>query len=315
MERPFDFRTKTDEKMKSHNYQAGLFAWIFLVLLFAVGHTARLFAQTESNEEKQRARISLDFFSINNEEQKLVATVKVRVEGFFQNVSDAEIDFYKEEVSPEHLMGSVKTDANGRAEISFSQGADTTLWFTYFAVLEDDPNFVDAENDIEVRRGFLKMDTEEMDSVKMIEIFVGAPDSAGNIAPVEEVGARIFVERLFGLLPVSDEFGSTDEEGVLSVEFPADIPGDENGNITLVAQVSDHEEFGNLVFKKRVSWGVPNKMNESELVKELWLSSSNTSGVFLIIVNLMLMGVFGVVVYIVIQLFKISRLGLEGNPK
>ena len=43
-----------------------------------VGSTVKLLAQ-ESTEEDKKARISLDFFRIKNQEQKLVKKIKTRV--------------------------------------------------------------------------------------------------------------------------------------------------------------------------------------------------------------------------------------------
>jgi len=297
--------------MKNHNFRIHKLAWLILLILFTCGTTVSLHSQTESTKKKQRARISLDFFSINNEEQKLVATVKTKIEGFYQNVSDVEIQFFKEEISPENRLGRIKTGTNGIAEINIPVDADTALWFTYIAILENNPNFRDADKEIEVKKGFMVMDLEEIDSVKMIKIFVGAPDSVGNITPAEEVNARAYVKRLFGLLPISDEFGSTDEEGLLNIEFPTHIIGDKNGDVTIVTQVSDHDEFGNLEFRKSAHWGIPIKMEKSELDKELWLSFSNTPPVFVGIVNMVLIGVLGVVVYILFQLRQIRNLGLK----
>jgi hypothetical protein len=297
--------------MTNKKFRLYTLAWIILTVLFISGSSLKLFSQTESKAEKQKARISLDFFNINNEEQKLVATVKTKVEGYYQNISGVEILFFKTEVSPENLLGNVKTDENGKAAINLKENADTALWSTYVAVLENNPNFKDVEKEIEVKKGFLSMELEEIDSVKMIKIFAGTPDSTGNLIPAEEVNTRVYVKRLFGLLPISDEFESTNEEGLLNIVFPPDIAGDEKGNITVVAQVSDHDEFGNLEFRKNASWGIPIKMDKSEQERDLWLSSSNTPKVFVWIVNLMLIGILGVIVYIIFQLLRISNLGLN----
>lgn len=298
--------------MKNQIFRIHTLAWVILVALMTTGSAVRLFAQ-ESTEEDKRARISLDFFNVNNEEHRLVATVKTKVEGFFENVMGVKISFYKDEASEGNLLGTQETDMNGKATIAFPMPeADTSIWFRYIAVMEDVPGYRDADKEVEVRKASLEFTTEEMDSVKTVNIFVSAPDSSGNMAPVADVNARLFVKRLFGALLVSDEMGFTDEEGALSVEFPSDVPGEQDGNLLVIARVSDHDEFGNLEFSRHIPWGVPVKWDESEQVKELWLSSSNTSRVFLIIVNLMLLGVVGVVVYIIRQLFQISRLGLEG---
>ena len=295
--------------MNNNKFQIHTLSWIILIVILIGGNAVTLFSQTESTEKKQRARISLDFFNINNEEQKLVATVKAKVEGFYQNVIGVEINFFKEEVSPENLIGKAITGENGKAAINFLEETDTSLWFTYVAVLDNNPDFKDAEKDIEVKKGYLQMDLEVIDSVKMVKIFVAAPDSVGNLIPVEEVSTRVYVKRLFGPLPISDDSESTDEEGLLNIEFPSEILGDENGNVTIITKVSDHDEFGNLEFRKSAPWGIPLKLDKSEENKALWLSSSNTPRVLVGIVNTMLAGVLGVIVYILFQLYRISKLG------
>ncbi|MCB0592968.1 MAG: hypothetical protein H6557_15760 [Lewinellaceae bacterium] len=300
--------------MKNQIFRMHTLNWVILVALMTVGSAVKLIAQ-ESTEEDKKARISLDFFSINNREQKLVATVKTKVEGFFENVAGVKISFYKGEASEENLLGSRETDMNGKATLAFSPKSDTALWFTYIAVLENVPGYKDAEKEVEAKKAVLEFTTEEMDSVRTVNIVVTAPDSAGNMAPVADVNARLFVKRLFGALPVSDEMETTDEDGALSVEFPSDIPGDKDGNLLLVARVSDHEEFGNLEFSKTVPWGQAVQLDQSKQMKELWLSSSNTYKGFLIIVNLMLLGVVGVIVYIIRQLMQIKKLGLEGSSE
>ncbi len=45
----------------------------------------------------------------------------------------------------------------------------------------------------------------------------------------------------------------TDEKGILTVEFPDNIPGDEIGNLTIVTQIEDHEEFGTLINSKEMT--------------------------------------------------------------
>ena len=126
-----------------------------------------------------------------------------------------------------------------------------------------------------MKRSQTELSLEIEDSTKFIHFFVGAPDSTGSIVPVEDVEARIYVKRLFGLLPVSEDFETTNEEGILTIQFPDDIPGDENGTLNIIAKVTDHDEFGNLIHSKEINWGVPLKVNDKVMSRELWSPSTS----------------------------------------
>jgi len=198
-----------------------------------------------------------------------------------------------------------------KADLLISWKEDTSLSFTYIASLESHPDYRDAERDIEIWKSLFELKTEEIDSVKLARVFVGKPTYTGELEPVEDVNVRIYVKRLFGLLPVSEEFESTDEEGYFDFEFPLDIPGDETGNLTVVAQVNDHEEFGNLEFQTQVKWGIPVSYDQTVEARELWLSSSNVPNLLVITVSILVLAIITVIIYIISILIQIKRIGME----
>ncbi len=255
--------------------------------------------------------MSLAFFNINNETRRLVATVKTRVQGYYENVKGVTIHFYQDAESPENLIGDAVTNDKGIATIDLPEKRETPLWTTYVATLKDALPYADADRDVTIKKAVMELTTEEKDSVKTVKVFVGSPDSTGNIIPAEGVTVGIFVRRLFGLLPITKDFTATDAEGNLVIAFPPGIPGDENGNLTIVAQVNDHDDFGNLEASKQLRWGEATVFDRSAQLKELWLSSANTSRVILTLTTLMLIGVLGVVLFIIQQLSRISKLGLR----
>ena len=182
---------------------------------------------------------------------------------------------------------------------------------TYVATLVNDPDYKDADKDITVKKAVMEIHTMSEDSARSVQVFVGAPDSTGAVTPLEGVTTRIFVKRLFGMLPISDEFGETDADGKLQVDFPPGIPGDANGDLTLVAQVNDNDDYGNLEASESVPWGDPTLLDKTEQMKELWQSSANTSRFILFLSTSIMLGVVGVIVYIIRQLTNISRIGIH----
>lgn len=230
-----------------------------ILLLMTAGNNSPILAQdsTAIVEEKIKARMSLDYFSINNSEQKLVVTVKTKVEDRFVNTPGITVHLYKDLVAPENLLANPVTKNDGRATFILPATGDTVSMHTFIAAIENDSVLQDAEKEILITKAWIELTTEEQDSVKTVKVFVGSPDAEGKMQPVSGVPVGIFVKRLFGELPIGREAESTDEEGFVSLEIPGDIPGDKNGDYTIIARVSDHESFGNLEASKTVTWGIP----------------------------------------------------------
>ena len=49
---------------------------------------------------------------------------------------------------------------------------------------------------------------------------------------------------MFSLLPIGEL--TLDEAGTASIEFPSDLPGDKDGNITIIARFEENPTFGNV---------------------------------------------------------------------
>lgn len=147
----------------------------------------------------------------------------------------------------------------------------------------------------------------EKDSVKQINVLVKTVDSSGKETPAKEVETHIYIKKSFGLLPLEGDNLTTDESGMASVDFPVDIPGDSLGNVIVVAKVEDNDELGNLEDIKTVKWGIP-KFNEYVFRRRaLWATGANAPIPLVITVTSMVIGVWGVIFYIVKQLFKIKQ--------
>ncbi|MDH3710160.1 MAG: hypothetical protein OER04_09755 [Cyclobacteriaceae bacterium] len=114
----------------------------------------------------------------------------------------------------------------------------------------------------------MQLSFDEIDSVKQIVVTISTWDELGNLVPLEEADAYLYVPRMFSLLPIGDVY--TDEEGQGMLEFPTDLPGDLNGGLEIIAQIEDHDEFGNVAVSESVNWGAPVTYETSKLPRALW---------------------------------------------
>jgi hypothetical protein len=288
--------------------------WTIALLFFATTAVAQTESDsTDSDSGKGEASIELRYTEANNNTKLLEAIVKTKVEGSWQGVNGVPVQFYRNEAIPEQLLGTVASNDKGVAMLILPEDeekhASPTFEYTYIAALENNEQFEDSQEEITVAESGFEMTLEEEDSVRQVRISLTTMDAEGNEVPAGEVEVQLYVQRLFGLLPLSDDPETTDEDGEVLVEFPADIPGDTAGNLIIVAKIEDHERFGNLEFRRKINWGVPLIIDPHQSARELWSSRANAPIYLIVIVNTMLIGIWGVILYIVYQAFKIRKIG------
>lgn len=274
-------------------------------------------AQDEGSDttgtEKAETSIELVFTESNNHNKLLSATVKTKIDDSYQPVSGIEVHFYQTEVNPEQLLGIATSNKKGIAVLLVPEEKmdKSTPEYTFIAAVENNEQFEDNQEEISAAESDFEMTLETEDSVRMVHISLQAPDATGALAPVAEAEVHLYVQRMVGLLPISDDPETTDENGEVSAEFPGDIPGDEDGNLIIVAKVEDHERYGNLEFRRKVKWGVPLVIDPDRDRRQLWSSRANAPLYLIFIVNAMLIGIWGVIAYIVFNIFQIRKLGRQ----
>ena len=149
-----------------------------------------------------------------------------------------------------------------------------------------------------------------VDSVKVCKALVTSEDK-----PLKDVSVKLFVHRLFGLLPVGDPI-STDENGLATFKFPTDIPAEINGKLTVLAKVEDDDNVGNLNAKSEIDWGVIKTLtNPDKAERSLSASRERAPIYFMVASDLIILGIWGTLIYIVFQVFKIKRISSKNQKK
>ena len=156
-------------------------------------------------------------------------------------------------------------------------------------------------NHYKLELSFLKDDT--INKAKAVVTSIG---SANEAKPVKDVEVTFYAKKSYGLLPLGDA-QTTDENGEATVEFPTDLPGDSAGGVQVIARVEDNDELGNLEDSKVTNWGIPTFVDNEFHRRALWGSAANAPLPLVFTVTTMVVLVWGVIIYIVILLFKIPK--------
>ncbi len=273
-------------------------------------------AQSESDSTAaEKADLSLDFkyTEANNNTKILEATAKTKVEKAWQPVAGIQVHFYRDAEDEANLLGNATTDNNGRAVYMLPSGNEKSAGKAgeqiYVAVTDESDQFDPVSEEITVSESSFVMSLTEEDSARQVHVALHGFDAEGKEVPVKDVEVHLYIKRLFGLLPLSDDPETTDENGEVTADYSTVITGDSAGNVIIVAKVEDHETYGNLEFQRKIKWGTPLIIDPNLSARQLWSSRANAPIYLIVIVNTMLIGIWGVILYIVIQAFKISKIG------
>jgi hypothetical protein len=293
-------------------FQQLLIPAAFLVTIMIPG---RLFAQAGSTKKIEPATTedsallapSLTFVSIQKADKTvdLKATLKVKFKGSSVKLPLLKVTFLQVTDAGEKELGFVITDRIGAAvfnvkEESLVTGKDGKLHFK--AVFAGNKSMEQALEEVNVKRARLEITPVKEDSlmsvhVKLIDL------GSGTETPVGETVVGIFVKRSFYPLKIGE--GTTDSTGEASVDIPKNLPGDEKGNITLLAKLDENEVYGNLEASVAQQWGVPVSNLSQELPRALW---SSHPPIWMLVTFIVLMAtVWGHYVVIIYELFRLRK--------
>jgi len=265
------------------------------------------------DNEKKSVNLSLSYTQVNQLAPMLKVNAKSKVGKKFEPVEGIEVAFFLGEASDVNRMGTVVTDRRGNGTFSlpsnFAVRADSmeTMMFTGTSVSNKGYEASDAS--VEVSRARIRLTLAEQDSVRKIFAQVLAKqDGVWKVVPGADV--KLFVKRLFSDLPVGDDIYVTDDNGNVSGDFQITIPGDPQGSIIVGAKLEDNDIYGTVIAAKTVKWGTPLPMDNSFNKRTLWATRNKTPVWLLIFPNLIIVSVWGFIVYLFVIIRRIRKIGM-----
>lgn len=230
-------------------------------------------------------------------------------------IYNTEVKFYNVLNEEEMLLGSAKTSQEGIAQITLPENqqylTDETGNINLTARFEGNEALEESSAELMVKNIHLTLNLEEIDSVKMVLVTAFAYDETGAEIPLEETDVIIYVQGMLSKMKIAE---GTISEGVFEFEMPTDLPGDADGNLTVFSIIDSHEEYGTVIQKKNIKWGVFEKQIK-KTKNTLWSSAAPIW--MYVVLTILLAGVWANYIYTIINLFKIKKEGqdLELEPE
>lgn len=276
------------------------------ILLFALNATV-LHAQ-----EQKSARLSLSYVKNNIKGSFIKATVKYRENRQYFPASNLELNLYKitnqtddDTQNVSEKINTETTNQDGEAYFYLNNknfGADEQF---YEVKIENDNNYEDNAEIISFKDVNIEASVTQGDSLKTIHIkLVDA-----NNEPLENEMLKVELKRLFGNMKIGDEeFYETDEDGEIVLDIEEKLFS-KSGNLEFIIKLDESEEYGTVVENLKADFGSVMESKDTFNERTMWASAAKAPLYILIIPNVLLVGIWGVILGLIFNLYRIYKNG------
>ena len=296
--------------MKPNNHHK-----LFIIMLFLFGT-----AVSKINAQDSTASttvLSVRYFLPENKIPYVDVSTKKKVGRKFEPVKGIPVNVYFSEAAEKNLLGKIITGINGEGRValpaSFKATWDSLNEFKFVAVSDSSAGVESLSGDVTIKKAILVIDTTSTEGIRTVTAQLKEKNGNEWVA-VKEIEMKLGIKRRLGNLTVGDaETYTSDSTGMASAEFKRDsMPGDEKGNLILVAKVEDNDNYGNLVVEKSVPWGKSVQAETHFWHRTLWSTGNRAPLWLLFIAYSIVIGVWGTIIFLVLQIVKIKKLGATG---
>ncbi|MGV8945192.1 MAG: hypothetical protein ACOH1N_02070 [Lutibacter sp.] len=271
---------------------------IFLVLLSVFLCTSS-FAQ-------DKIRLKASYVKIMNGEAyfDIQATAKVNDENI--NVSKIPLIIYNLVDDEQIEFGKTTTNMLGKSKFLVKDlnalKPDSSNFYNIEIVFEGNDKFSEASKSLSFKNANIDAKLVTIDSINYISATL-IDKSTDSLLIGQSL--KVQIPRLFKPLLI-EEFNETDENGTILVPIPEGIPG-VDGNISIEVVLSESDEFGTVKAVVIAPIGKPIVDESTFDQRTMWSPRSKTPLFLLIFPNLLTFAMWGIIIYLITNLFKISK--------
>ena len=249
--------------------------------------------------------IALQYFKYTDDQRVLQTTLTYSSNRMELPLPAMEISFFTG-ADKKELIGTLLTDNKGIARLELTDmmkvNADRDGKWVFRSEFKGNDTIEAGSSEITVKDVKLEMVLSVADSIKTITVKASIMEK-GKEKPVSGEAVKVYVPRMFSLLPISEL--TLNESGTATVDFPSDLPGDKEGNLTLIAKFEENETFGNVEKRETLLWGTPTDYSVPVTHRALWTKIAPKWMIYTLYV--LLAGVWGHYLFALISLIRIRN--------
>jgi hypothetical protein len=259
------------------------------------------------NTKKISLRIKADYTKIIDESSYIDITTTARIDKRNTNIPNINLTIVSETDDEELELSQVTTNHDGKNRFFIKDLnkllKDSLGVFTLRIKFKGNDTFKKASKSVAFKDAYIDAKSFTKDSVNYISATI--KDVFGDSLLTETV-LDVNVERLFKSLPIGEEFNYTDENGTILVPVEEGIPGID-GNLVVEVILSDSDDYGTVKALVNTPFGKPVVLDNTFDKRTLWSTRDKTPIFILIFANILIFTIWGIFIYLIINLFKIKK--------
>ena len=254
-----------------------------------------------------KVRLKADYVKIMDEELYFDLNASSRIDKKNVNIANIELLIFNEFYDEEIKLGSVTTNMDGECRFVIKDintlKPDSTNTFNIVVSFKGNDKFKRASKSISFKDALIKAELVTKDSINYIraKLLDTSKDSL-----ISDTSLTVQVQRLFMPLYIGEEFYLTDENGTILVPIEEGIPG-VDGNLNIEVVLNESDDYGTVKAIVIAPIGTPIVDESTFDQRKMWSPRNKTPIFLLIFPNLIIFGMWGLIVYLIINLFKIYK--------
>jgi hypothetical protein len=283
------------------------FRFVFLTLLsvfLLTSFSQNLYAQ---DGKKNTVRLTVDYTKIMGGESYLDIKTRARIDKVNTTVPNIDLKVVNELEDKEIDLGTVKTNMDGTGRFVLNDlntlRPDSTNTYNIVVSFKGNDAFKRASRSVAFKDAHIAAKLVTKDSINFIEATL---TDGVTSAPIMDESLNVQLDRLFRPLPIGEEFNLTDDNGTILVPIVEGLPG-VDGILKFEVVLNDSDDYGTVKAIVQAPIGTP-IVDESTFDDRTMWSPRNKTPIFLLVFpNLLILGMWGLIVYLFINLYKISK--------
>ena len=285
-------------------------AHTFFFVVLSVFISTCSFAQ---KAKKDKVRLKAEYVKVMNAEVYFNITATAKVDNQFVNVSNIDLTVYNIVGDEEIELGKTQTNMKGESKFELKSLSalkpDSTNVYNVEITFDGNDSFSKASKSLSFKDATIEAKLTTKDSINYITATL---KDTSKDSVISDAYLKVQLQRLFRPLRVGPEFNTTDETGTIVVPIKEDYPG-VDGNLTFEVVLKDSDDYGTVKALVHAPIGVP-VVDESTFDERTMWSPRNKTPLFLLIFpNLLILGIWGIIIYLIINLVKLKNLKNENN--
>lgn len=276
----------------------------FLLIFLSLFLITSSFSQ---KTKKSKVRLKVEYVKIMNGERYFDIKAGARVKKKNIKVGDINLTIYYKLNGEKVKIGNTRTNLKGESRFLLKDSIeiipDSTNTYNFLISFKGNDFYKKANKKVHFKNAIIRAQIIKKDSTNFI---IATLINSSSNTPVIEESLDVQVQRLFKPLKIGEEFNITDNTGSIMVAIEEGIPGID-GNLTFEVVLNDNDDYGTIINRINAPIGKP-IINESTFnERTMWSPKEKTPLFLLIFPNILIFGVWGIIVYLIINLIKITK--------